>query len=111
VLYKGANAGPIVVVNEHIDVRADHGEIARAVARDAVTLLKNSDNILPLKASDKIRVFGSDAGANPGPKGGNSCPDRGCNSGVLGMGWGSGTADYYPGLIPGLTNQNETSAD
>ncbi|KAI5813223.1 beta-glucosidase [Pyronema omphalodes] len=96
VLYKGANTGPIVKVNDHVDVRANHAEVARAVARDGITLLKNNGNILPLSQKDKLRVFGSDAGGNP--NGGNSCPDRGCNSGVLGMGWGSGTADYYPDI-------------
>jgi beta-glucosidase len=96
VMYYGANAGPTIKVNDHIDVRGNHGDIARAVARDGITLLKNDGNVLPLKTSDVIRVFGSDAGSNP--SGGNSCTDRGCNSGVLGMGWGSGTADYYPGI-------------
>ncbi|KAI5854414.1 beta-glucosidase-related glycosidase [Tricharina praecox] len=96
VLYKGANTGPIVTVNKHIDVRGNHAEIAKAVARDGITLLKNVDNALPIAESDTIRVFGSDAG--PNPNGGNSCVDRGCNSGVLGMGWGSGTADYYPDI-------------
>ncbi|KAF8536866.1 glycoside hydrolase family 3 protein [Trichophaea hybrida] len=111
VLYKGANTGPIVRVNEHIDVRANHGTVARAVARDAITLLKNTNNILPLKASDKIRVFGSDAGPNTGPMGGNSCPDRGCNNGVLGMGWGSGTADYYPDISTPISEISARARD
>ena len=96
VAYHGSNTGPIIHVNDHIDVRGNHGAIARRVATEGITLLKNADNTLPLKPSDTIRVFGSDAG--PNPNGGNSCVDRGCNSGVLGMGWGSGTAEYYPDI-------------
>ena len=96
VAYHGSNTGPIVHVNDHIDVRGNHGAIARRVATEGITLLKNTDNALPLKPSDTIRVFGSDAG--PNPNGGNSCVDRGCNSGVLGMGWGSGTVEYYPDI-------------
>ncbi|RPB08473.1 hypothetical protein P167DRAFT_608728 [Morchella conica CCBAS932] len=92
VQYKGSNSGASVLVNSHINVQADHADIARAVARDAITLLKNEGSVLPLKSSDVIRVFGSDAG--PNPSGPNGCVDRGCNQGVLGMGWGSGTADY-----------------
>jgi hypothetical protein len=37
-----------------------------------------------------LQVFGTDAGTNP--DGINSCADKGCNKGVLTMGWGSGTA-------------------
>lgn len=86
VQYKGSNSGASVLVNSHINVQADHADIARAVARDAITLLKNEGSVLPLKSSDVIRVFGSDAG--PNPSGPNGCTDRGCNQGVLGMGWG-----------------------
>ncbi|KAF8476248.1 putative beta-glucosidase F [Kalaharituber pfeilii] len=97
VLYKGANTGPIVVVNEHVDVRRYHGVIADAVARDAITLLKNEDNVLPLSSKDIIRVFGTHVGNNPdGP---NACPDRSCNIGVLTQGWGSGTSDLPVGLV------------
>lgn len=97
VAYHGSNTGPIIHVNDHIDVRSNHGAIARKVATEGTTLLKNTNNILPLKRSGHpIRVFGSDAG--PNPNGANSCIDRGCNSGVLGMGWGSGTAEYYPDI-------------
>ncbi|RPB03455.1 hypothetical protein L873DRAFT_1826144 [Choiromyces venosus 120613-1] len=92
VMDKGANAGPTIRVNSHVNIQGSHAAIARAVARDSITLLKNTGNVLPLTTSDVIRVFASDACPNPG--GMNSCTDRGCNQGVLGMGWGSGTADY-----------------
>lgn len=86
VMYKGANTGASIRVNSHINVQAAHATTARAVARDGIALLKNTGNVLPLSTSDVIRVFGSDAGANP--SGPNGCSDRGCNQGVLGMGWG-----------------------
>ncbi|KAG5961069.1 hypothetical protein E4U58_004413 [Claviceps cyperi] len=83
---------PIRVVNQFVPVQADHDVIARQVAQDAITLLKNTDHLLPLNASRPIKVFGTDAKANAdGP---NACADRKCNKGTLGQGWGSGTVDY-----------------
>ncbi|EAW06676.1 beta-glucosidase [Aspergillus clavatus NRRL 1] len=89
-LYPGALFSPSGVVNQYVDVQGDHHVTARAIARDAITLLKNEDNILPLQGNDSLKVFGSDVGGNPG--GLNSCNDQGCNKGVLTMGWGSGTS-------------------
>lgn len=89
-LYPGALSSPIGVVNQFVNVQNGHNATARAIARDAITLLKNEDNTLPLKPSDSLKVFGSDAG--PNPDGLNSCKDMGCNKGVLSMGWGSGTS-------------------
>jgi beta-glucosidase len=89
-LYPGALFSPIGVVNQFVNVQDGHNATARAIARDAITLLKNEDNTLPLKPSDSLKVFGSDAG--PNPDGLNSCKDMGCNKGVLTMGWGSGTS-------------------
>lgn len=82
--------------NSYADVRDDHDEVARAIAAESITLLKNTNRVLPLKsdkeAKKSIMIFGSDAGPNPlGP---NGCPDRSCNNGTLGQGWGSGTAEY-----------------
>ncbi|KAF2837832.1 glycoside hydrolase family 3 protein [Patellaria atrata CBS 101060] len=91
-LYPGAVISPRGVVNEFVDVKGSHAEVARAIARDAITLLKNEDNVLPLSTNTSLRVYGSDAQANP--DGINSCSDRGCNKGTLGQGWGSGTANY-----------------
>ncbi|KAK5798488.1 hypothetical protein VI817_004778 [Penicillium citrinum] len=89
-LYPGALFSPSGVVNQFVNVQSDHNITARAVAREAVTLLKNEQGILPLRRNDSLKVFGSDAGGNP--DGLNSCNDQGCNKGVLTMGWGSGTA-------------------
>ncbi|TLD20875.1 hypothetical protein E2P81_ATG08539 [Venturia nashicola] len=74
------------------DVQADHKEIARAVARDGIVLLKNENGALPLKKPKSLAIVGNDAINNPdGP---NACSDRACNTGTLAMGWGSGTAEY-----------------
>jgi beta-glucosidase len=90
-LYPGALISPRGVVNEFVDVQANHAEVAREVARDAITLLKNN-NVLPLVQNASLKVFGTDAEKNP--DGINSCADQGCNKGTLGMGWGSGSARY-----------------
>lgn len=89
-IYPGALFSPSGVVNQFVDVRGNHNITARAVAREAITLLKNDMDILPLRSNDSLKVFGTDAGGNP--DGLNSCADQGCNKGVLTMGWGSGTA-------------------
>jgi beta-glucosidase len=91
-LYPGALISPQGVVNEFVDVQANHAEVAREVARDAITLLKNEDSVLPLARNASLKVFGTDAEKNP--DGINSCSDQGCNKGTLGMGWGSGSARY-----------------
>lgn len=86
--HPGALISPQCVVNEFVDVQGDHKIVARDVAREAITMLKNQGNILPLKTTASIKVFGSHAQTNPdGP---NACADRACNKGVLGMGWGTG---------------------
>jgi hypothetical protein len=91
-LYPGALISPRGVVNEFVNVQGNHAEVARAVARDAITLLKNTNGSLPLSRNATIKVFGTDAEKNP--DGINSCADQGCNKGTLGMGWGSGSARY-----------------
>ncbi|KAJ5595214.1 uncharacterized protein N7459_001422 [Penicillium hispanicum] len=89
-IYPGALFSPSGVVNQFVNVEGDHNITARAVAREAITLLKNDDNILPLRRNDSLKVFGTDAGANPDSL--NSCLDQSCDKGVLTMGWGSGSA-------------------
>lgn len=83
---------PVGVVNEFVDATRDHAGVARQVAREAITLLKNEGGLLPLATTRPLRVFGSDAQANPA--GANACADRNCNRGTLGQGWGSGSVDY-----------------
>jgi beta-glucosidase len=91
-LYPAALVSPIGVVNEYVDVQADHAMLAKSIARDAVTLLKNDNNTLPLSVNASLMVFGTDAANNPG--GINSCSDHACDNGILGQGWGSGAANY-----------------
>jgi beta-glucosidase len=58
--------------------------------------LKNSNNVLPLNKPKSIGVIGNGAGnSSVGP---NGYTDRGGDSGVLAMGWGSGT-DNFPYLV------------
>jgi hypothetical protein len=83
---------PVGIVNEYVQVQADHDVVAREVAQDAITLLKNDGNLLPLSTSRALKVFGT--GAQTNPDGPNACADRNCNKGTLGQGWGSGTVDY-----------------
>ncbi|TLD26554.1 hypothetical protein PspLS_04668 [Pyricularia sp. CBS 133598] len=107
-LYPGALFSPSGVVNKFVDVSADHWKVAREIAQDGVTLLKNDGNVLPLKRSTPLRVFGTGAAVNPdGP---NGCTDRNCNKGTLGMGWGSGTATYQVFHDP-ITSIKNNSAD
>ncbi|KAJ5579311.1 CAZyme family GH3 [Penicillium hetheringtonii] len=75
-----------------VNVTADHASIARTVARDSIVLLKNDDQTLPLKRPGSLAIIGQDAIVNP--NGANACNDRGCNTGTLAMGWGSGTAEF-----------------
>lgn len=77
--------------NPNANVQGNHKDNVRKVAADGTVLLKN-DGILPLSQPSKIAVIGSAAVVNP--NGMNACPDKGCNDGALGMGWGSGTVDY-----------------
>ncbi|KAI1442068.1 glycoside hydrolase family 3 protein [Annulohypoxylon stygium] len=78
--------------NLNANVQGTHKTNIRATARDGIVLLKNEGGILPLKKPAKLGLVGSAAVVNP--QGMNSCTDQGCNTGALGMGWGSGTASY-----------------
>lgn len=103
-LYPGALISPIGVVNQFVNVQDHHNITARAIARDAITLLKNDNATLPLNPSDSLKVFGADAG--PNPDGLNSCRNMGCDKGVLTMGWGSGTS-----RLPYLITPQESIAN
>ncbi|KOS17064.1 putative beta-glucosidase F [Escovopsis weberi] len=85
-------ASPSGITNEFVRAQADHDVIARQIAQEGITLLKNQGNVLPLSKGQPLKVFGTDAQQNP--DGLNSCRDRNCNKGTLGEGWGSGTVDY-----------------
>ncbi|KAI0271493.1 beta-glucosidase [Gloeopeniophorella convolvens] len=87
--------------NQHVNVQGDHATLIRTIGAASTVLLKNTNSALPLKAPKSIAVVGS--GAIPNPAGPNSCSDRGCNTGVLAMGWGSGT-DNFPYLVAPITS-------
>ncbi|KII87088.1 glycoside hydrolase family 3 protein [Plicaturopsis crispa FD-325 SS-3] len=86
------------LVNEPVDVQADHYKIIREIGSASTVLLKNLNNTLPLDFSKfkSIGIFGSDASGNQdGP---NGCDARACDQGTLAVGWGSG-AGQFPYLI------------
>lgn len=105
-----------VQVNKFVDAQGDHANVSRQIAAEGTVLLKNN-GILPLNrdgtsaggkvtAKDKkvqVGVYGEDAGAGDGP---NACPDRGCNQGTLGSGWGSGAVEF-PYLVTPVEALNE----
>lgn len=95
--------------NIQADVQGDHKDNVRAVARDGIVLLKNTDSILPLKKPSELALLGSAAVVNP--SGPNACTDRACDTGALGMGWGSGTAQYPYFVAAYDALKNRTSAD
>ncbi|KAI4188689.1 MAG: hypothetical protein LQ348_003894 [Seirophora lacunosa] len=108
-IHPGSDDKTKAEVNQFVDVRGkgnSHGHLAKQIAIEGTVLVKNEDGILPLnkKGSSKKRdaaskyrvgIFGEDAGPGDGP---NACPDRSCNQGTLGSGWGSGAVDF-PYLI------------
>ncbi|ROW01197.1 hypothetical protein VSDG_02901 [Cytospora chrysosperma] len=96
-------------INIQADVQGSHKTNVRAVARDGIVLLKNTGSILPLSKPSKIALVGSAAVVNPA--GANACTDRACNTGSLGMGWGSGTAEYPYFVAPYDALKTKTSTD
>jgi beta-glucosidase-like glycosyl hydrolase len=64
-------------------VQGTHTTVARAIARDGIVLLKNTNNSLPLKKPVSLAVVGYDAELNP--QGANACVDRNCDAGTLAM--------------------------
>ncbi|CAG8951136.1 hypothetical protein HYFRA_00006534 [Hymenoscyphus fraxineus] len=102
----GAN---IQQINFHVDVRRDHDILIRNIAARATVLLKNINNALPLKKPKFLAVIGEDAGPNQwGP---NGCADRGCDNGTLGIGWGSGTANFPYLVTPDQALQAQALQD
>ncbi len=102
----GAN---VQQVNFHVDVRGDHANLIRNIGARATVLLKNLNNTLPLTKPKFVAVIGEDAGSNiNGP---NSCADRGCDNGTLGMAWGSGSSNFPYLVTPDTALQNQALAD
>lgn len=104
-IHPGSDDPTTGVVNQFVDVQDkgnnSHGRLAKQIAAEGTVLVKNTDNILPLSRKGghassgskyRIGIFGEDAG--PNPDGPNACPDRSCNVGTLGSGWGSGAVEF-----------------
>ncbi|CRK43225.1 hypothetical protein BN1723_005546 [Verticillium longisporum] len=53
---------PRGVINEFVQVQADHNLVAREVAQDAITLLKNNGSLLPIATSRSIKLTGGSTG-------------------------------------------------
>jgi beta-glucosidase len=96
------------LVNEHIDVRQEHGALIRQIGAASTVLLKNN-GALPLTGGERLTtVFGEDAGGNP--NGPNGCADRGCDQGTLGIGWGSGTGNFPYLVTPDAAIQYQVTS-
>ena len=94
-LHYGSGEGETGVVNKYVNVQGEgseaHGNLVREIGSEAIVLLKNDGDVLPLSregwwenTQDKSKTFrvaivGEDAGPGKGP---NVCPDRGCNQGT-----------------------------
>ena len=98
--WNGGGGGP--------NVQGNHSTVIRSIARDGIVLLKNSNKALPLRKPKSLAIIGQDAIQNP--DGINSCSDRGCNTGHLAMGWGSGTAQF-PVTLPFLDQRAATEVE
>jgi beta-glucosidase len=81
------------------DVGGTHKTNVRAMARDGIVLLKNTNASLPLRKPKSVAVIGLDSIV--APKGANACVDRGCNDGTLAIGWGSASVEF-PYLVAPL---------
>ncbi|EJF66578.1 beta-glucosidase [Dichomitus squalens LYAD-421 SS1] len=79
-------------LGDHVNVQADHASLIRTIGAASAVLLKNEKNTLPLGAPKTMAIVGT--GARSAIVGPNECLDHSCNDGVLGVGWGSGTASY-----------------
>lgn len=88
--YPYQNFGAISRQNWHQDVRSSFSdEVAMKVAREAIVMLKNDDDHLPIAKNDGVRrILLLGKSASPDPKG-FSCKDQKCTDGLLTSGWGS----------------------
>ncbi|KAI0361769.1 beta-glucosidase [Trametes cingulata] len=84
---------------DNVNVQGDHASLIRRFGAASAILLKNQGNVLPLHAPQSIAVVGS--GARSSILSSNECLDHSCDDGVLGVGWGSGSASF-PYLVAPL---------
>ncbi|CZR50167.1 probable beta-glucosidase [Phialocephala subalpina] len=96
-------------INYHVNVQDDHANLIREIGGASTVLLKNTNKALPLNKPKSIAVIGEDAHDNPG--GPNACGDRGCDTGTLAMGWGSGTANFPYLIAPNTALKAQAASD
>jgi len=88
-LYKTEQMEKFPDVDLYVDtLTKENVALNRKVGADSNVLLKNADNVLPIKKVKKIAIVGKDA--MPA----NFCDDMKCADGTLTLGWGSGTTDF-----------------
>jgi beta-glucosidase len=84
------------------DVRANHSDVVRSVAAAGTVLLKNTNNVLPLKDHKNVAVFGN--GAPDVTEGltytGDDSGPWGANIGALSVGGGSGAGRHTELISP-----------
>ncbi|KAF7371297.1 Beta-glucosidase [Mycena sanguinolenta] len=95
--------------NQHINVQSNHATLIRQIDAASTVLLKNTNGALPLKAPKTIAIVGN--GATNSSKGPNGYSDRGGDDGVLGLGWGSGTANFPYLICPLDAIKSRSAAD
>ncbi|OAX34984.1 glycoside hydrolase family 3 protein [Rhizopogon vinicolor AM-OR11-026] len=79
-------------INQEVNAQSDHYMIVREIGAAGTVLLKN-EGALPLNKPKNIVLVGSDAA--PPVSGPNEYTDQGGDpSGILAMGWGSGTNNF-----------------
>ncbi|KAI0374300.1 beta-glucosidase [Pilatotrama ljubarskyi] len=83
----------------NVNVQGDHASLIRTMGAASMILLKNQGNVLPLHAPRSIAIVGS--GARSAILSENECLDHSCDDGILGVGWGSGSASF-PYLVAPL---------
>eukprot|EP00833_Pecoramyces_ruminatium_P004249 jgi/Orpsp1_1/1178281/evm.model.c7180000064691.1 len=88
-LYKAEQMEDYPEVDLYVDTNTEeNAALNRKVGADSNVLLKNADDILPIKKVKKIAVIGKDS-MPP-----TLCEDMKCANGTLPLGWGSGTTDF-----------------
>jgi len=91
-MYKLGQMEDYPEVNLYVETNTkENAALNRKVGADSNVLLKNADNILPIKKTKKVKkiaVIGKDS-MPP-----TLCEDMKCANGTLPLGWGSGTTDF-----------------